>query len=112
MTCKLKVLSILFVFALTMTLSAIAVASGTFFKIDKYSVGINYSPLSACAVWIDEPTNTYIYRYANAEEYISISSAIFGLTAQQALSRIETQEATRELTAEELDFCRRIRDLG
>lgn len=100
-------LSTLLVLLFTMTLVIVAFnvshASDTNIKVGKYRVGINYSPLSACAVWVD--STGYIFRAVNASEYLSISNKVLGLDVNSAVTAVEKIAVTRELTEQERTLC-------
>ena len=99
-------LSTLFVFFfIMMFMVTVSYAVDTNIKIGKYRVGVNYSPLSACVVWIPVGETKYVYRAVNTAEYLSVSSKVLGMAIDNAVINIEKIAVTRKLTEQELAFC-------
>ena len=99
-------LSTLFVLFFTLVLViTTCYAVDTNLKVGKYRVGVNYSPLSACAVWIATGEIKYTYRAVNAAEYLSVSSKVSGMAVDNAIINIEKIAITRKLTEQETAFC-------
>lgn len=104
-------LSTLFVIFFSIVLFiSIAYAVDSNVKVGKYRVGVNYSPLKACAAWVDGSGN-YVFRAVNATEYLKLSNDVFGLSVDEALAKLEKTTATRDLTIEETSLCIEVKDL-
>lgn len=100
----LRLFSVLVVVAFTLVLFiSVSHAVDTNLKVGKYRVGINYSPLSACAVW--DTADGYISRAANEAEYLDLSSKVFGLSMDDTVVSLEKITATRKLTDQEKVLC-------
>lgn len=87
-------------------------AIDTNIKVGKYRVGINYSPLIACAVWPNEPSPTgsisYNFRAANSKEYLQLSISVLGFSISDMVKEFEKVPSTRPLTDTEKVFCKEI----
>ena len=104
-----RMLSTLFVIFFTLILLTAAFALDSNVKIGKYRVGVNYSPLSACAVW---PTpDGYLFRAANSTEYLKLSTSVFGLSVDDSVATLEKVAVTRPLTDQEKTLCNEIKAL-
>ena len=99
-------LSTLMVIIFTLVLVSVAFAVDTNMKVGKYQVGINYSPLIACATWTDTSTNLSVYRAVNAVEYLALSKKVFGLSVDESTVELEKIAVTRTLTDVEKVFCK------
>jgi len=100
----LRMLSVMAIFIFTIILFAgVSHAVDTNIKVGKYRVGVNYSPFSACAVWLD--AGNYLGRAVDTAEYLALSKEVFGLSVLDAIARIEAIEVTRLLTGQEEALC-------
>lgn len=125
----IRLYSTLAVVIVTLLLSMVSVkAIDTNIKVGKYRVGINYSPLIACAVWPSDlqvdtaivlspnstgstsgtlvnPVAYYNFRAANAKEYLNLSLSVIGKNKDEIISIFEKADSSRLLTQVEKDFC-------
>lgn len=105
---KLSTLFVIF-FSIILFIS-VAYAVDSNVKMGKYRVGINYSPLMACAVWVNS-SGSYNFRAVNNTEYLKLSGDVFGLSVDKALLELEKITSIRALTPDENAFCIEVKKL-